>query len=128
MRLPFVVPFYSSASSAAKTTRMYRDLIANREATIVGHTTIGGVPTVHVRQLQTIPPPTPAQLRKEQELLRKQILKLLPKGQRLPKGFDLPSTKGLFKTEHIRRDVWLDAATYLPVRIRTISDGRFSKR
>jgi len=124
--LPSAVALYSPASSAAKTARMYRDLIANRKATIVGHTTIGGVPTIHARQLQTIPPPTPAQWRKQQELLRKQILKLLPKSEQLPKGFDLPSTKSLIKTEHIKQDIWLDASTYLPVRIRTITNGRFS--
>jgi hypothetical protein len=124
--LPHPIPIASPTSSPAETVRMYRDLIANRDAKIVGQTRVVGVPTIHVRQLQTIPPPTRAQLRKENELVRKQLLKQLPKGAHIPKGFGLPSAKVLFKTEHVKRDIWLDAATYLPLRIRTVTDGRFS--
>ena len=79
--LPFVTP----TAAAGEVSRTYRNLIANRQAKIVGHTTIDGVPAIHLRQLQTIPPPTRAQLRKEVKLLRNQLLKHFPKGVPLPR-------------------------------------------
>ena len=52
------------------------------------------------------------------------LMKREPKKFQIPKGVQLP--KSFLKPNHARIELWLDASTYLPVRIRTYENGRYT--
>ena len=104
--------------------RMYRTEVADKQATTMGDATIQGIATIHIRQIETIPPPTRSELKQEAAELRQEMLRHLPKGFKLPKGFPLLVTsKSLFPIQHLKIDTWLNAKTYLPVLTRTVRNG-----
>ena len=110
-------------NSPAGVAHRYRELIAGGEAKVLGPATIDGVATLHLRQFQTVLPPNLAQLEKG---LRKQIAREFPKGETIPKKlYRIPA--GTLKAMHLQLDIWVDAATYLPLRIRTVANRRFSQ-
>ena len=124
---PTGYPYIDPAMPPVKTARMYRDRIASHEARIIGQTTLRGERVIHVRRLETIPPPTPQEYRQEIQQILKQERKHLPKGVHLPAGFLTSAVPKIpTMTEHIKVDAWLDASTYLPVRVVTVSDGKLT--
>jgi hypothetical protein len=118
------LPHANGVATAAALSAEYRRGVGRGVWKVVGRETVDGRSTLHLQQLQQLPLPRPA-------ALPKSVLRSVPKRfrKRLAKAMAKATTENLPPEPQraVHLDTWVDALTYVPVRLDSNLAGQRSE-